>query len=96
MLYVATDIYHSYFGLNVLFLKEIPTMSDDSFIIGLIIGVIISGVVFFLVGVDVGVEVGTASTRTEAVEKGHAEYYIKDHSKKWRWKPAATQPTKKE
>lgn len=27
------------------------------------------------------------SKRKEAVEVGHAEWYIQDHTRQWRWKP---------
>jgi hypothetical protein len=47
--------------------------------------------VFFL-GVLMGAEARKAKFQEAAVEKGHAEWYIKDHHQEWRWKEIGDKP----
>ncbi len=41
---------------------------------------------FSAVGVFSGWHLAKGAWRREAVEKGHAEWYVEDHDKEWRWK----------
>lgn len=45
--------------------------------------------VILIAGLSVLAGAGFAfqSWRKEAVEKGHAEWYVKDHIQEWRWLP---------
>ncbi len=42
---------------------------------------------FLCGGLGLGWRLSSLGWKREAVEKGHAEWYVENHVKEWRWKP---------
>ena len=73
-------------------------MKKDDEMSGMTAFLIVVGVLVVLVGFGLlcGHELTNKAWKKEAVEMGHAEWYIQDHERQWRWKPTpGVPPTKK-